>query len=67
MYYPLQSHQAFILSLKILAMVAKTGVKLKQGMALESFDFDLYCVRNSDLHFILVHETQTTLPHGLDI
>lgn len=67
MYYPLQSHQAFILSLKVLAMVAKTGVKLKQGMALESFDFDLYCVRNSDLHFILVHKTQTTLPHGLDI
>lgn len=38
-------------------MVAKTGVKQKQGRALDSFDFDLYCVRNLALHFkLIVHK-----------
>lgn len=43
--------------------------KIKTGKGLlDSFDFDLYCVRNSDLRFILAaHKRQTTLPHGSDI
>lgn len=68
MSHPLHSNQASMFWLTTLASVAKTGVKQKQRRALDSFDFDLYCVRNSDLHFMpVVHKGRPTLPHGSDI
>lgn len=68
MSHPLHSTQASMFWLSVLATVAKTGVKQKQGRALNSFDFDLYCIKNSDLHFMAVaHKRKPALPHGSDI